>query len=369
MPFNPKSLDATSLKRLAHRLHEALAVDTPQGQPAPSLSRSQEILAKTFSFQNWNDALKQTSNQPLSRSPLAHEVSTAVSTREASAFQPMVLAMAQAWAASPTRSIDAFKQSMAPLFRALADHSGEQVALTLGELALALHHQPNSFVPSARGQWSSFSHLSEKQFELISDAAKDFWNANLDQDWWPNDDPGDAYFYWGMLMNVTSQAEVFPEDSTNKKKRPSKNRGPVSSLNKQLVTTVEPHRVKQAWMACFSDNADHAIRDFMVTSTSMEEVVHRLRTVRDLLPFLSPRSAKVTSANLPLVLAEAWKEARPDHWQAEVGQAYELFRSERGMAEFSIQLPPSPSGWPPTTEELDAGIAQMNGPRARRRAP
>lgn len=55
MPFNPKSLDPITLKRLAERLHEALAAE-PTGQ-VNTLARAQELIARTFSNANWNAAL------------------------------------------------------------------------------------------------------------------------------------------------------------------------------------------------------------------------------------------------------------------------------------------------------------------------
>lgn len=57
MSFQPKSLDLPSLKRLAQHLHRAWEADHERhGSKGPSLARSQELIARTFSFANWHEA-------------------------------------------------------------------------------------------------------------------------------------------------------------------------------------------------------------------------------------------------------------------------------------------------------------------------
>lgn len=57
MSFQPQSLDLPSLKRLARHFQQAWKADhAKHGDRPPSLSRAQELLARTFGFTDWHSA-------------------------------------------------------------------------------------------------------------------------------------------------------------------------------------------------------------------------------------------------------------------------------------------------------------------------
>lgn len=59
MGFAPEVLTPETLKRLSKRLHQAILADGAKHPSSPmSLSRSREILAKTFSFDSWHAAVQ-----------------------------------------------------------------------------------------------------------------------------------------------------------------------------------------------------------------------------------------------------------------------------------------------------------------------
>jgi hypothetical protein len=333
MPFQPQSLDSASLKRLSHRLQEALAADTPEGQPTPTLSRTQEILARTLSFQNWNDALHQTAKNDRTLSPLAAQV-TRHSSGETLDVQANMAHVLDVWSSIPShdQSIEALESACIPFFKAFASSSPAVPGSALQLLS-------RNLTVRTADNWSS--EMTQDWFIHLMKAMKAFWNYNIDQDWWPKD--SDHKDYWHMLVHVLSSAELFNDDRLRGKQTP-----PPSLLNFDLVTHADPHRIKQAWMACFAEDPKMATQAYLVQSNSMEEMVHRVRTLRDLLPHLSVGvpTRSVSSSNLTSTLISAWRQALPDTWPQAQDVAFEVFMAEKGAVNLTILLPqhrPEPS--------------------------